>query len=287
MPPDVLLVGHITNDSDGDGWRTGGSVLYAAAQCRELGLDTAVVTACATDVDPLALVPGVEWRVRRDETTLTFENRYEAGVRRQRLLARGRELSIDDIPEAWQGAPVVMLAPLFHDVDPGLIASFSCSATALGILLQGWLRRLDITNETNTVTAAEDLSSLPPLQGADAVFASEEDITSEAFNAGVAALAGAVPAVVFTRGRRGCTVWHDGRRDEISAFAVEEVDPTGAGDVFAAAFLTELHRTGDAVASARFASAAAALSVRAVGVSSIGNRLEIESLLAQEKARSR
>ena len=52
------------------------------------------------------------------------------------------------------------------------------------------------------------------------------------------------------------------------AFAAREVDPTGAGDVFAAAFLCWLDRTDDARAAVRFANHVAACSVERLGVES-------------------
>ena len=58
---------------------------------------------------------------------------------------------------------------------------------------------------------------------------------------------------VLTVGREGAIVYHEGRQQRVPAYAVEEVDPTGAGDVFATAYLIRLHETGDVIEAARFA----------------------------------
>ena len=60
------------------------------------------------------------------------------------------------------------------------------------------------------------------------------------------------------------------------SFPEDEIDPTGAGDTFATAFLIRLHETGDIEAAARFGAAAASLSVGGVAAAAIPTRDEIE-----------
>ena len=62
-------------------------------------------------------------------------------------------------------------------------------------------------------------------------------------------------------------------------FPVAEVDPTGAGDVFAAAFLIRLQETQDPIAAARFANATASFCVQAPGVTGIPTRAMVEERL--------
>jgi sugar/nucleoside kinase (ribokinase family) len=83
--------------------------------------------------------------------------------------------------------------------------------------------------------------------------------------------------VVATRGAEGCTLFVDGSPHAIPAIPVEEVDPTGAGDVFAAAFFARLHATGDPGKAARFATFLAGRSVTRPGLDSIPTRQEIEA----------
>lgn len=277
MTPDVLIVGHVAKDITDDGWRAGGSVLYAATQCRRLGLNTAVVTVCGPDIEPEVLLPDVSWHVFRDTTSTTFENRYAGGHRNQRLLDRARPLMVDDIPEECQRAPIVLLMPIFHDVDPEIVSSFACSATLLAASVQGWLRELDITFIVPPSTAP----SARPWQGTDIVVASEEDLRDPET---AAEWSRYVPTVVLTRAEQGTTVWQDGRRTDLPALEVDAIDPTGAGDVFAAAFTVRLHETGDPIDAARFATAASALSVQGRGTEAIGGRETIEALLRREAA---
>jgi sugar/nucleoside kinase (ribokinase family) len=76
-------------------------------------------------------------------------------------------------------------------------------------------------------------------------------------------------------------VFAEGRWREMAAFPEAEVDPTGAGDTFATAFLIRLHETGDAGEAARFAAAAASLSVGGIGAAAMPVRAEIEERMRQ------
>jgi sugar/nucleoside kinase (ribokinase family) len=71
-----------------------------------------------------------------------------------------------------------------------------------------------------------------------------------------------VKRLVVTRGARGATLYRNDRKktmrqDFPAVPGFPEADPAGAGDVFAAAFMASLLRTGDEVASAGAAVAAA------------------------------
>jgi sugar/nucleoside kinase (ribokinase family) len=58
------------------------------------------------------------------------------------------------------------------------------------------------------------------------------------------------------------------------------VDPTGAGDVFATAFLIRLAETGDPGQAARFANVTASFSVEGWGMAAIPTRLQVEDYLS-------
>jgi 2-dehydro-3-deoxygluconokinase len=86
--------------------------------------------------------------------------------------------------------------------------------------------------------------------------------------------------VALTMGADGVLVATPQTRACIAPHRVAAVDATGAGDAFDGAFLAEWLLTGDAVASARFANAAAALSVQGYGaVAPLPRRDAVESLL--------
>jgi sugar/nucleoside kinase (ribokinase family) len=167
----------------------------------------------------------------------------------------------------------VLLTPLVHEVEPAAVRRLASGRELLGLAAQGWLRQLD---GDRVRAAAFDAS--PPWLAGDVVFVSDEDVEDAD---SVKAWRDRVPVVALTRGRGGCSVWDASGRHDVSAAVVREADPTGAGDVFAAAFLVRYHETGEVLAAARFAAAAGALSVRGEGFESVAGRDEIEALLAQ------
>jgi sugar/nucleoside kinase (ribokinase family) len=59
------------------------------------------------------------------------------------------------------------------------------------------------------------------------------------------------------------------------------VDPTGAGDVFAASFLMRYHETGDLAEAAAFAACGASCVVEGIAATTLGDRAEIERRLVQ------
>ncbi len=70
---------------------------------------------------------------------------------------------------------------------------------------------------------------------------------------------------MLKRGRLGCTVYTPEGREDVPAFSVEEVDPTGAGDCFDAGFLCGRLEGRSLEESARLAAAVGALNTQAFG----------------------
>jgi ribokinase len=99
-------------------------------------------------------------------------------------------------------------------------------------------------------------------------------------HAAAALLARGVGAVLITLGRAGVLVATNERCDRIAGWAVEAEDTTGAGDVFSGAVAVALAEGQPVLDAARFANAAAAISVTRRGAQpSAPRRHEIVSLL--------
>jgi ribokinase len=107
------------------------------------------------------------------------------------------------------------------------------------------------------------------------------DNVDGAAKAADALLARGVQNVIITMGARGAWVAGAGIRQMIPAFKVKAVDTTAAGDVFNGALALALAEGKPLLEAARFASAAAAISVTRMGAqTSAPTRKEIERLLA-------
>lgn len=93
------------------------------------------------------------------------------------------------------------------------------------------------------------------------------------------------PDAVLTLGRRGCLVADGGIPTLISGHDVTAVDTVAAGDVFNGSLAVALGEGFDLAAAARFANAAAAISVTRHGAQdSAPTRLEIEAVLSRAGA---
>src|SRR5258707_12999219 len=77
------------------------------------------------------------------------------------------------------------------------------------------------------------------------------------------------PLAVVTAGAAGALLYVNGDRFEVKPRPTVEVDATGAGDVFAPAFVLHYHRDGDPWGAAEAATCAAPLSVEGEGWSPI------------------
>ncbi|HEY7984853.1 MAG TPA: PfkB family carbohydrate kinase [Ktedonobacterales bacterium] len=274
--PDYLVIGHATRDLRPDGgWRVGGTVVFAAAAAARLGLRAAIVTAAPPDV--LAAIrhaaPDVELAALPTPTATTFANRYlPDGRRRQYLRSRAPMLGLDAVPDDWRACAIVHLAPVAAEVDGALAAAFP--GALLGATPQGWLRAWGGTGLVRPAAWREAARVLPHLR---ALVLSQDDLATDAASAdaAIARWARTVPVVVVTRGAAGADLLAQGSRVRVPAFPAREVDPTGAGDVFAAALFVALAEGEAPAAAVRFANAAAAFVVEQPGVAGLPDRAAV------------
>lgn len=93
-----------------------------------------------------------------------------------------------------------------------------------------------------------------------------------------------VQVVLITLGERGVFISDHEREEFLSAFKVDAVDTTGAGDAFNGGLLTALSEGKDLWEASRFASALAALSVQRIGTTpAMPGREEVEVFLKNYK----
>jgi len=234
---DYLLVGHITADLVPGGRLLGGTVSYSAPVAQAFGNRVGLLTSAAA-CEPLleSLLPVAELSVHVAEKTTTFENIYHDGGRIQYVHSLAKHLQAGSIPVAWLDAPLVHLAPLVEEVDPAMAASFP-NATVL-LTPQGYLRRWD---ETGRVYFKRWLDQ-DMLKHVDIVVFSKQDIEAEPdLEQDFAAV---TKNLIVTDSERGGIYYFEGKPSPYAPMPVAEVDPTGAGDVFAAALLSSLLKVG-------------------------------------------
>jgi sugar/nucleoside kinase (ribokinase family) len=118
---------------------------------------------------------------------------------------------------------------------------------------------------------------LLPQAGATAI--SREDVGGD--DELIESMAHQTRVLAVTEGEAGVVLYWNGDRRRFRAPQINEVDSTGAGDIFAAAFFFRLFTTRDPWEAGRFATQLAARSVLRVGLNGIPTQKEINECLME------
>ena len=268
---EYLIVGHLALDITPQGKRLGGTAAYSSLTARALGLKVGLVTSWGTDAEiDILLERGVQIAIIPAPQPTTFENRITPEGRTQRIMGVAQPLRYNHIPVEWRNAPLVHLGPIAQEVDVKLSAEFSNSlvvATA-----QGWLRRWD---GSGNVFSSPWEAMLPVLRQNCILILSEEDIHND--QAAILAIAAETRYLIVTRGALGVWFFVLGQRHAVHAPVVDEVDATGAGDIFATAFAIHYQRKQNLMEAVTFANTLAAASVTRRWLESIPRPDEVET----------
>lgn len=264
---DYLVIGHLTCDLLPDGSSAaGGTALYAAVTAARLGLRAGILSA-ARPADLPALPDRISLALSPSPSTSRFENRYGPTGRSQWLHAVGAPISLADLPTSWHAAPIVHLGPVLHECALDLVAAFPNAL--VGVTPQGWMR--DWAALTPAPVRRIPWRPDPRLlRQIDALVLSIEDLDGD--EALALDYARHCSLLALTRGAAGAILFVAGKPHIIAPFPAVERDPTGAGDVFAAALLVGLRELGDPREAAAFAAAVAACAVEGPGISAIPTR---------------
>ncbi len=267
-PVDYLVIGHVAHDLTPQGPRLGGTAAYSALTARALGLRVGVVTAVGpeTSFAPLNDVPRIALESPR---STTFENIYNEHVRTQYVRAEAERIDLGRVPESWRGAAIIHLGPIANEMDSNLPMGFS--PALLGLTPQGWMRQWGADGR---VSASEWQNAEPALRRAGAVVISREDVNGD--EELIEQMAHQTPVLAVTESAAGAVLYWNGDRRRFRAPQLPEVDATGAGDIFAAAFFVRLLTTRDPWEATRFATLIASHSITRVGLDGIPTATEIE-----------
>jgi ribokinase len=280
-PGETILGGEFVRSAGGKGAnqavaaaRAGGAVTFIARVGRDANGEQALAGFAADAINVK--------HVRRDAKTPSGVALIFVGKNGENSIAvasgANDKLSSADVRQAksaFRGASVILLqleTPL-----PTVAAAMEL-ATAAGVrvvlnpaparpLPAQLLKRIFLL--TPNESEAERLTGLAVTNEATAARAAEK------------LLARGVQNVIVTMGSRGAFVAGKDLRQMIPGFKVNAVDATGAGDVFNGALVVALAEGRPLLEAARFASAAAAISVTRFGAQpSAPTRREIQALLA-------
>jgi hypothetical protein len=272
-PIDYLMIGHLTRDLLADGSAVGGTAFYSSRTAQAMGMRVGIVTACesCSEGDGLNGIPIAG--LYSDETT-TFENIQTPQGRVQHIHSRAPILDLSLVPEQWRSAPIVHLGPVANEVDPGLVRAFPNAI--LGVTPQGWMREWD---HNGLVRFREWPEAGFVLERSTAAVISIEDIQKD--ERYIEEFTSHIRILVVTEAAKGIRIYWNGDVRRFTPPQVKEVDPTGAGDIFAAAFFSRLYATRDPWESGRFAIILASRSVERHGLAGIPTPEEVNACLTE------
>jgi hypothetical protein len=274
-PIDYLIIGHLTQDLTPHGPRLGGTTTYSALTARAMGLRVGVLTACGEGLDmPELKQEGIHVIAMRSDVTTTFENIHTPVGRIQYLHSVASTIHLSMVPEAWRSTPIVHMGPVAREIELNLARAFTNSF--VGLTPQGWMRTWDADG---LVSFGEWPEASYVLQSASAAVISVHDVHGN--EEIIEEMASSIRVLAVTDGPNGARLYWNGDLRHFRPPEVAEIDPTGAGDIFASAFFIRLHATRDPWEAARFATNLASYSVLRVGLDGIPRSEEIQAAMIE------
>ena len=264
-PIDYLIIGHITQDKiEEDTYTLGGTVYYASQTAHILGFKAGIVTSIREDVD-LSEFEDIPVVRKPSMYSTIFENSYAQRVRIQHIHNQAENLTLNDIPGIWRSTPIIHLGPIAREVDAEIASALKDSF--IGITPQGWLRKWDDEGLVSFSDWEDAVNILPKV---DACVLSIEDVAEDWSY--IEKWKKYAKVLVVTMGREGATIFYNSKQIHIPAPRVNEVDLTGAGDVFSAAFFTRMYHSKDPVNAGKFAVSLASSSIEDHGLNGIKDK---------------
>jgi hypothetical protein len=273
VPVEYLVIGHITQDVIPGGFTLGGTVSYASLTALALGKRVGIVTACALDLN-LPEFKNIQVVRYSSEQTTTFENIQKPDHRIQIIHHQADRITSQQIPEAWRNTPVVHIGPVDNEIESQVFGIFPNSF--IGVTPQGFMRQWDESGHVKQDRWKDANNILPKV--ASAVLSVEDVKFDEKV---IENYVSHCKVLVVTEGAQGARLYWNGDMRYFVPPPSIEVDPTGAGDIFAAAFFIRYQKTRDPWEAARFATILAAHSVNRKGLAGIPAPDEIQSAVAE------
>ena len=279
------MIGPVTWDQIDGKRRAGGAVCFAARTAEAFGTPIQIVALAGPDADLDALAEQ-DVVIVEVASTLVMDHVVDAADRSIRVpITSQRRIEPADVPASWGGCSDLVLAPLLPDeLDAPAIVE-AIEPERLWVLAQGMQR---VRTEDGAITFLDRPAEvLDELAGpATSVFLSDDETDAWKPEA-LEHLAAGCARVIVTSGGAGAIVLLPDQTREIAAVRADPVDTTGAGDVFATAFILALDGAApDEAAAGRLAAGFAAAAIERVGPVPLPSRAEIEARLDAESTNS-
>lgn len=224
----IVVVGHITLDEYNGKLVPGGSAYYCSQTYLALGAEVKLVSTIGEDFQFNEVFNDLDTFVKRIGQTTQFKNIYKKdSVREQISIAQAEQIRPSELPEDFKECDILHLAPVLGEIDiKWWVTLVKPKLVAIG--LQGWLRKIDESKIVHPKICDITDDEFKRLK---IVCLSEEDIQGQSDL--LDRLIKFVPIVALTHGVHGYDIYKNGTKNSYGVFKTVEIDPTGAGDVFA------------------------------------------------------
>jgi sugar/nucleoside kinase (ribokinase family) len=288
---DIAVVGHFAIDTILLPNRTsqfvvlGGAATYTSFSAKRLGVSTTVISKVGENFPEAYIcwlkqegidLSGVTKVI--DEQTTCFELRYNLDLSERSLILKSKAPPINtaNLPDNLK-AKIIHVAPIANEVSYDVIECLKEFSGVLSLDPQGLLRSFDAAGN---VTIAASLNK-QVLSLIDIYKSSIDEIRvltgkSDLKHAIKCIHDFGVDVIIVTMGAKGAVISVEGALHNIAICPSRViVDPTGAGDVFIGAFLTEYLREKEPVWCASVGAAAASLVIEGIGSTYFGKKEEV------------
>lgn len=288
----VVVIGHFSLDENiGPKSRVsnvlGGAPIYSGSTFSKLGLKAGLCSGVGEDQYKRAIEfcesMGIDYRGIWvcGRKTLNFQNIYDEKENRvQKCYNIPRKLSPKDIPKEYLEYSAYYISPLMNEITLNFLDSIRFRESTLMLDPQGIMRKAGKDGKVNVVFEEERLVKF--FEKVDIVKIGKDEAKAIGLNEKeilrIIRDSGAKIGIV-TRGKDPVIVSWEKGTFETNTIDVSVEDPTGAGDVFGAAFLTEYLRSKDVKRAVKFANIAAGLKIRYKGPKGFPTKNDIEILL--------
>ncbi len=298
---DLIVVGPLSVDTITlDGRRhehLGGTAAYTSLISAKLGKKVGVLATAGPGVKEKWLrdlrAHKIDLKVlSRTQETLRFEHLYSREESIHRVEGSGSVIDFRDVPRAFKDSRWFHFGPLFNDIAYDMIYEVAKLGGLMSLDPQGYLRKQQSNGKIALIDHWPEAARV--LRPIHVLKANEEEARAITGGEGLKQMAKALHVrlekvsdlrpkiVLITRGEEDSALYSQGRFSLIPSIPPDKLkDPTGAGDVYAGAFLTEYMNKGDAESSAYFASAAASLAVEEVGFEGLRGRESVLNKLQE------
>ncbi len=288
---DLVVVGHFAIDfislpnRDQPIRILGGAVAYTSLVARVLGGSVSIISKVGSDFPQEWLSSLSQKNINLTNVvtdpqnkTTNYELKYnkDFSSRTLRLKTQGSQITLNDLPASIQ-SKAVHIAPIDAEISPEVIRRLRSFTDCLSLDPQGMTRRFDAEGNVKCSLETDkhvlDLINIYKSSVDEALTLTEKTDINQAAKA-IHDLGPQI--VIITSGNKGSTLSIEGTVWTVPACRPRRVvDPTGAGDVFIGAFLTEYVHKKDPLWSACVGSAAASQVVENIGTTFFGDKNEI------------